>query len=102
MWDSTEIVTALAVAATTWCASGSIASADVHLAIQDRRVSLMAKDATLRQILMECSTVGHTTIVNAELVPGEPITLHLTNVLEGLRCGSRKFEPPAIPRAPET
>jgi hypothetical protein len=56
--------------------------ADVQITIQNGRVSLVAKDATLPQILAEWSRVGQTTIVNAERVPGGPITIELTNVPE--------------------
>src|SRR5947199_273211 len=63
-------------------AASSTASADVRLTIQDGRVSLVAKDATLRQILAEWARVGQTKIVNAERVPGGPVTLQLTNVPE--------------------
>jgi hypothetical protein len=82
MWDSTRIVTALALGVAAWLASSSIASADVQLTIQDGRVSLVANDATLGEILTAWSAVGHTTIVNAERVPGEPMTLQLIDVPE--------------------
>jgi hypothetical protein len=58
------------------------ASADVQLTIQNGRVSLVATDATVRQILAEWSRVGQTKIVNAERIPGGPITIQLTNVSE--------------------
>jgi hypothetical protein len=60
----------------------STAFADVQLTMQNGRVSLVAKDATLRQILTEWARVGHTKIVNMEHVPGGPVTLELTNVPE--------------------
>jgi hypothetical protein len=60
----------------------SSASADVHVTMQDGRVSLVAKDATVRQILVEWARVGQTKIVNGERVPGGPVTLELTNVPE--------------------
>lgn len=82
MGNPTRIAMALAVGAATWLASVSIASAQVQLTIKDGRVSLVANDATLRQILAEWSTVGHTTIVNAERVPGGPMTLQLIDVPE--------------------
>src|SRR5437764_8859380 len=63
-------------------AMSSSASADVRLTIQDGRVSLVAKDATLRQILAEWAKVGQTKIVNAERVPGGPLTVQFTNVPE--------------------
>src|SRR5947209_3849470 len=63
-------------------AASSTASADVRLTIQDGRVSLVAKDATLRQILAEWAKVGQIKIVNAERVPGGPLTVQFTNVPE--------------------
>ena len=60
----------------------STASADVRLTMQNGRVSIVAKDATVRQILMEWARVGQTKIVNVDRVPGGPMTLELTNVPE--------------------
>jgi hypothetical protein len=62
--------------------AASTASAQVQLTMQDGRVSLIAKDATVRQILTEWARVGQTKIVNMERVPGGPITLELNNVTE--------------------
>ena len=50
--------------------------------MQDGRVSIVAKDATVRQILAEWARVGQTNIVNVDRVPGGPLTLELTNVPE--------------------
>jgi hypothetical protein len=60
----------------------SLSYADVQITIQNGRVSLVAKDATVSQILAEWSRVGQTKIVNAERVPGGPITIELSNVPE--------------------
>lgn len=60
----------------------SPASADVQLSIRDGRVSIVAKDATVRQILTEWARVGRTNIVNVERIPGGPITLELKDVPE--------------------
>lgn len=60
----------------------STASAEVQLTMHGGRVSLVAKDATVRQILTEWARVGQTKIVNAERVPGGPITLELIDVPE--------------------
>lgn len=62
--------------------AASPAFADVHLTIQDGRVSIVAKDATVRQILTEWARVGQTKIVNVERIPGGPETLELNNVTE--------------------
>ena len=60
----------------------SAAFADVHVTMQNGRVSVVAKDATIRQILTEWARVGQTKIVNVERIPGGPITLELNNVPE--------------------
>jgi hypothetical protein len=65
-----------------WLVAASTASAQVQLTMQNGRVSLVAKDATVRQILTEWARVGQTKIVNVERVPGGPITLELENVTE--------------------
>jgi hypothetical protein len=56
--------------------------ADVQLTIRDGRVSLVAKDATVAQILAEWSRVGQTRIVNGERVPGGQVNLELKDVPE--------------------
>src|SRR5437899_2517925 len=60
----------------------STASAEVRVTMQNGRVSIVAKDATVRQILMEWARVGQTKIVNVDRVPGGPTTLELTDVPE--------------------
>ena len=59
------------------------ASAEVKVTMSDGRVSIAAKDATVRQILQEWARVGQTKIVNVERIPGGPITIELTSVPEG-------------------
>jgi hypothetical protein len=54
----------------------------VQLTIHDGRVWLVATDATVPQILDEWARVGQTRVVNAERVPGGPLTLQLTDVAE--------------------
>lgn len=58
------------------------ASADVQITMHDGRVSIMAKDATLRQILAEWAKVGQTKILNGDRVPSGLLTLQLNNVPE--------------------
>src|SRR5262249_51476254 len=70
------------VAALVVTAAASTASADVRLTIQDGRVTLVAKDATVRQILTEWARVGQTKIVNVERIPGGPLTIELRDVPE--------------------
>jgi hypothetical protein len=72
----------LAVAAALTFAVASTASADVKVTMQNGRVTIVAKDATVRQILTEWARVGQTKIVNVERIPGGPQTIELTNVPE--------------------
>jgi hypothetical protein len=62
--------------------TASTAFAEVKVSMQDGRVSIVAKDATLRQILTEWARVGQTKIVNVERIPGGPMTIELTNMPE--------------------
>ena len=62
--------------------AASTASAEVQLSIGDGRVTLVATNATVRQILTEWARIGQTKIVNVERIPGGPLTLQLTNVPE--------------------
>jgi hypothetical protein len=63
-------------------AAAAPASADVQITMRDGRVSIVAKDATLRQILAEWAKVGQTKILNGDRVPSGPLTLQLNNVPE--------------------
>src|ERR1700704_2199501 len=72
----------LAVACVTGLAAGSTAFADVQLIIRNGQVSIVAKDATVRQILTEWARVGQTKIVNVERIPGGPMSIELNNVPE--------------------
>jgi len=58
------------------------ARAEVQFSIHNGRVTIVAKDATVRQILAEWARVGKTKIVNAERIPGGPVTLELKDVPE--------------------
>ena len=58
------------------------ARADVQVSMNAGRVTIVAKDATLRQILAEWARVGQTRIVNGERVAGGPITLELRDLPE--------------------
>jgi hypothetical protein len=72
----------LAFSAAALMFAATTASADVQLTMQNGHVSIVAKDATVRQILTEWARVGHTKIVNVERIPGGPVTLELNNVAE--------------------
>jgi hypothetical protein len=62
--------------------AGSTAFAEVHVTLHDGLVTVVARDATVRQILTEWARVGKMTIVNIERIPGGPISIELTDVPE--------------------
>jgi len=68
--------------AAAWLLTVSTAAAEGKVSMQDGRVTIVAKDATLRQIMTEWARVGQTKIVNVERIPGGPMTLEITNMPE--------------------
>jgi hypothetical protein len=72
----------LALFVCVWAAAVSTAYADVRMSMANGRVSIVATDATVRQILTEWARIGQTQIVNVERIPGGPVTLELNNVPE--------------------
>ena len=58
------------------------AFAEVSVTMNAGRVTVTAKNATVSQILAEWAKVGQTKIVNAERVPGGPMTLELQDIPE--------------------
>ena len=60
----------------------STASAEVQVTIHDGLVTVIAKDATVRQIIAEWARVGQAKVVNGERIPGGPVTLELVNLPE--------------------
>jgi hypothetical protein len=77
-----RIARAVAGGALLMVLAASTASAEVQLSIRNGRVTLLATNATVRQILTEWARIGQTKIVNVERIPGGPLTLQLTNVPE--------------------
>lgn len=68
------------IAAAIALVSGSAsfaAAGDLKLTLSNGRVTLIAQDVPLRQILDEWSRVGKTTIVNGDKLMGPPLTLQL-------------------------
>jgi hypothetical protein len=55
------------------------AAGDLKLTIGNGRVTLIAQEVPLRQILAEWARLGQTTIVNAEKLNGPPLTLQLVD-----------------------
>jgi hypothetical protein len=74
--------TILAAAALAVLGAAGPASADVQLSLQNGHVTIVAKEATVRQILIEWARVGQTKIVNVERIPGTPVTIELRDVPE--------------------
>jgi hypothetical protein len=72
----------LLILAAVWLAGIGSASAEVTVTLRDGLVTVVAKDATARQILIEWAKVGQAKVVNGDRVPGGPISLELTNVSE--------------------
>ncbi len=58
------------------------AAAQVSVVLKDGRATVIAHDATLRQVLAEWARVGQTRIVNLEKVPGGPMTIELRDLPE--------------------
>jgi hypothetical protein len=83
MSGSLRFAKSLVFAACAWLAFAPAARADVQLSLRNGRVTLVAKDATLRQILTEWARIGKTTVVNLERIPGGPVTMELRDVPEG-------------------
>jgi hypothetical protein len=54
----------------------------VSLSLQDGRVTLITQNATPAAILAEWARLGQVKVVDAERVPGTPLTLRLENVSE--------------------
>ncbi|HUK35337.1 MAG TPA: glycosyltransferase [Vicinamibacterales bacterium] len=71
---------ALASAAT--CAVAEEHAGNVSLTIADGRVSLVARDATVRQILAEWARIGGTQIDNVDAAPSGVLDVRLTDVTE--------------------
>jgi hypothetical protein len=73
------------VACSAWlCVPAATAGAgELRLSIANGRVTIVAQDVSLRQILDEWGRVGQTKIVGAERLTGPAVTLELHDVPEG-------------------
>ncbi len=63
------------------CSAPAVA-ADLQLTIKDGRVTLVADNVPARQILEEWAAVGNATVVNADKLTGQPLTVRLEGVPE--------------------
>jgi hypothetical protein len=70
---------ATALAATL---SAPAAAGELRLTMSNGRVTLVAHDVTVREILAEWARVGQAKIVNGEKLTGGPVTIELTDVPE--------------------
>jgi hypothetical protein len=66
----------------TAAATASGAAAELKLDIRDGKVTLDARDVTVRQIMTEWARVGQTRVINLERVGSTPVTLQLSAVPE--------------------
>ena len=71
------LTAALFVSAAIPCAAG-----ELLLTMANGRVTLVARDVTVREILAEWARVGQARIVNGEKISGTPVTLELQDVPE--------------------
>ncbi|RPJ74126.1 MAG: hypothetical protein EHM24_06685, partial [Acidobacteria bacterium] len=63
-------------------AAASPAAGDIRFSMRDGRVSIVAKDATVGEILAEWARVGQMKVVNLEAIPRETVTIELIDVSE--------------------
>jgi len=72
---------ALATALAAFVAAPA-AAGELRLTMSNGRVTLIAHDVTVREILAEWARVGQAKIVNGEKLSGGPVTIELTDVPE--------------------
>jgi hypothetical protein len=75
-------LTALLITAFIALPASPAAAGDLKLSVRDGRVTVIADQVTVKQILDEWARVGHIKIVNAEKLTGASVTLRLENVPE--------------------
>jgi hypothetical protein len=64
--------------------AGTAEAGELNLTIANGRVTLIAHDVTVRQILDEWARVGQTKIVNGDKLLGGPLTIELRDVTEAV------------------
>jgi hypothetical protein len=72
----------LSLAAVAAAISIPASAGELKLAMQNGRVTLIADNVPVRQVLLEWARVGQTTIVNAEKLSGSNLTLQLIDTPE--------------------
>lgn len=76
------LLRSIVLAALTVGLASAASAGTVKVSIHDGRVTIIAEDVSLRQILDEWSRVGQTRMVNADKVFGPTVTLQLVDVPE--------------------
>lgn len=61
---------------------------ELRLSIANGRVTMVAQDVTVKQILEEWQRIGQTIVVGAERLPAQPVTIELHDVAEGRALAS--------------
>lgn len=77
-----RMVEAVALSIGLSLAVASTADADVQVRWRAGRVSIVAKDATVGEILAEWARVGQTQVVNADMLSPELVTIEMNDVSE--------------------
>ena len=72
-----------AALAAVFAVPATAAAGELRLSIANGRVTIVAQDVTVKQILDEWSRVGQTKVVGAERLVGTLVTLELHDVPEG-------------------
>ena len=70
------------LAAMAWGIASPVSAGELKLTMQDGRVTLIADNVPLRQILQEWARVGQTRIVNGDKLSGPAMTLQLVDTPE--------------------
>jgi hypothetical protein len=78
-----KITRCLIFAAAAVGAASAATAQELKLSMADGRVTLIATDVPLRQILAEWARIGDTRIVNGDKVVGAPVTIELVDYPEG-------------------
>jgi hypothetical protein len=73
---------ATTAAALLFIGASSASAQNLQLSISNGRVTLVADNVPVRQILAEWSRIGNTQMVNADKLSGSPVTLRLLDVPE--------------------
>jgi len=79
---TSKVLRCVFLAALAAAVSSPASAGDLKLTMQNGRVTIIATDVPVRQILQEWARVGQTKIVNAEKVSGPNLTLQLFDASE--------------------